>query len=131
MKEDALQMKTYSVVSKVNLFFLKYCLSPELFITACSAAVIPAGPPSTNLTVIATIGSTNVIGLKGAIEITTKFKFNITDQHLNSSFCHITSLEVYRGRKEAIQISHVGFSLSINGTVDVRQYDRCSCRFAR
>ena len=91
-------------------------------IAACSAAVIPA-EPSTNLAVMAGIDSTtesNVTSLQEASGITTKFKFNITDQPVNSSFCHISNLEVYRGRKQVIQISHDGFSLSINGTVDVR-----------
>ena len=104
-------------------------------ITACSAAVIQAGP-STNLNLIAYFATdsktmSTVISLKEAFGITTKFKFNVTDQLVNSSFCLITSLEVYRGRKETFQISHDGFSLSINGTVDVRQQDRCLCRFVQ
>ena len=96
-----------------------------MFITACSAAVIPAGP-STNLTDIAylamdSVTMSNVINLNEDSRITS-FKFNnMTDQLVNSSFCHIISLEVYRGRKEAIQIRHDGFYLSINGSVDVRQ----------
>ena len=123
MKEDVLKMETYSLV-KINAFETNsnavYLL---LFITACSATVIPA-VPSTNLTAIADFDSatmSNVTSLQEAPGITTKFKFNITDQPVNSSFCHIASLEVYRGRKQAIQISHYGFSLSINGNVNVRE----------
>ena len=92
-----------------------------MFIAVCSSAVISA-EPSVNLTVIVDLDSkamSNITSLKEASGITTKFKFNITDQPVNSSFCQITSLEVYRGKKQAIQISNDGFSLSINGTVDV------------
>ena len=48
------------------------------------------------------------------------FGFNGTNQSVNSSFCNISSLEVYRGRKQAIKISHQGFSLGDNGSVQVR-----------
>ena len=89
----------------------------------CSAAVIPA-EPSVNLSVILNLGLktvSNITSLKETSGMTTKFKFNITDQSVNSSFCHIASLEVYRGKKQAIQISHDGFSLSMSGTVDVSE----------
>ena len=35
-----------------------------------------------------------------------------------SPTCHIASLEVYRGRDQAITISHDGLSLSDNGTLE-------------
>ena len=38
---------------------------------------------------------------------------------VNSSFCHISSLEVYQGREQAIEISHQGFTLSNGGTIEV------------
>lgn len=46
--------------------------------------------------------------------------YNETHQHHDvvSPSCHITSLEVYRGRDQVIRISHDGFSLSDNGTVE-------------
>ena len=50
----------------------------------------------------------------------TMFKFNETEQLVNSSFCHIASLKVFRGRDQAIEIDHRGFSLSVNGTIEVR-----------
>ena len=34
------------------------------------------------------------------------FGFNETNQPVNSSFCNISNLEVYRGREQAIEISH-------------------------
>ena len=37
----------------------------------------------------------------------------------NGSFCAISSLEVYRGRDQAIEISHQGFSLGDGGIIEV------------
>ena len=48
------------------------------------------------------------------------FGFNETNQLVNNSFCNISSLEVYRGREQAVEISHQGFSLGYNGTIEVR-----------
>ena len=47
-----------------------------------------------------------VVALRGRAENT----------RLNSSTCQISSLEVYRGREQVIEISHQGFSLSDNGS---------------
>ena len=38
---------------------------------------------------------------------------------VNSSICHISSLEVYRGREQAIEIRYEGFILNENGTIKV------------
>ena len=38
---------------------------------------------------------------------------------VNETFCHISSLEVYRGRQKAIEIAPSGFSLSHSGTIVV------------
>ena len=43
-----------------------------------------------------------------------------TGQPVNSAFCHIISLEVYRGRNEATRISHGGFHLNQRGAIEVR-----------
>ena len=59
------------------------------------------------------------------------FHFRETDQPVNSSVCYIASLKVYRGREQATEISHKGFSLSSNGTIEVclkfngMQHDVC------
>ena len=45
--------------------------------------------------------------------------FTIKQQLVNSSACHISSLEVYRGINQAFQISHYGFSLGSNSTIEV------------
>ena len=43
-----------------------------------------------------------------------------TSQPVKSTFCQIISLEVYRGRNEAIKISHDGFHLNQSGAIEVR-----------
>jgi hypothetical protein len=47
------------------------------------------------------------------------FGFNGTNLTVKSSYCQISSLEVYRGRQQAIEISHQGFSLDDNGSIEV------------
>ena len=55
--------------------------------------------------------------------------FNLTDavvyhrptgQPVRSAFCHISSLEMYRGRNKANKISHDGFHLNQRGAIEVR-----------
>ena len=90
--------------------------------TECSSAITPTGA-STFLIPMATIYSQH-----SAINTFTNdfdeyvalFDFNETNQRVNSSFCNISSLEVYRGRKRAIEINHQGFSLNDSGSVEVR-----------
>ena len=48
------------------------------------------------------------------------FGFNGTNRTVNSSFCNISTLEVYRGMEQAIEISHQGFSLNESGSIEVR-----------
>ena len=43
-----------------------------------------------------------------------------TGQPVKSAFCHISSLEVYRGRNEVTRISHDGFHLNQRGAIEVR-----------
>ena len=47
------------------------------------------------------------------------FYFRDTEQPINKSVCAIDSLEVYRGREQAIKISHDGFTLSNSGAFEV------------
>ena len=60
--------------------------------------------------------------LKGADANTAVFIASEKYQPVNSSFCHISSLEVYRGREQAmaIEISFKGFNLSDKGIITVR-----------
>ena len=48
------------------------------------------------------------------------FGFNDTNQPVNSSFCNISNLEVYRGKEQAIEISHQGFFINDSGSIEVR-----------
>ena len=48
------------------------------------------------------------------------FGFNETNQPVNSSFCNISNLEVYRGKEQAIEISHQGFFINDSGSIEVR-----------
>ena len=54
--------------------------------------------------------------------VISKFTFEIKKELVNSNFCNISTLEVYRGREQAIEISNVGFSLNHNGSITVRQW---------
>ena len=77
--------------------------------TECSSAITPF-----NSSGIASISATMV-------EFEATFHFREANQTINSSVCDIASLEVYRGGKQAIRISHQGFTLSKNGSIKVRQ----------
>ena len=77
-----------------------------------------------NLTAIARLDSstpnvTFLLVLDNTVNNTVILKFNGTDQLVNSSFCNISSLEVYRGRQLAIEIGHGGFSLNYNSNIEV------------
>ena len=91
----------------------------------CSEAIVPTSSlhpttisvfdrPSPNVTHLLT-------GAANGTKYIETFKFNETSQLVNSSLCYISSLEVYRGRDQAIEISHQGFSLNNNGNIEVRK----------
>jgi hypothetical protein len=88
--------------------------------SGCSDAIVPTS--SLHPTTIAVFDSSSYL-LSRAGNATTyeMFKINETDQLVNSSLCHISSLEVYRGRDQAIEISHQGFSLNENGSIKVHK----------
>ena len=86
-----------------------------IIITGCSTPVIPT--QSSRLTAIAVLDSRtpNVTYLLADNRHTSEtFHFNVTDQLVNNSLCHIASLEVYRGREQVINVSYNGFSLGDN-----------------
>ena len=100
--------------------------------TACSSPIIPVRATLSENSIafldfsrISVDNSTTVIG---ADTNDTVFVVSETSQPINNSFCRISSLEVYRGREQAIKISHEGFSLNDNGTINVRQ-DLCPCMY--
>ena len=80
--------------------------------TECSSAITPIN--SSGLIAIASISAMTV-------EFEATFHFREANQTINSSVCDIASLEVYRGVKQAIEISHQGFTLSENGRIKVKQ----------
>ena len=80
--------------------------------TECSSAITPLN--SSGLIAIASISATTV-------KFEATLHFREANQTINSSVCDIASLEVYRGGKQAIRISHQGFTLSENGSIKVRQ----------
>ena len=64
-----------------------------------------------------TIINYNIMDTSSAYVVS--FGFNENNQSVNSSFCNISSLEVYRGREQAIEISHEGFTLNGSGSIEV------------
>ena len=84
-------------------------------VIGCSFAVIPTR--SSNLIAVVVLDSRtpNITYLISVDDKHASERFNY------SSSCHIASLEVYRGRDQAIGISHSGFSLSDNGAIQVLQ----------
>ena len=81
--------------------------------TECSFAITP------RLTLDLFMVDGNSAATKGRHRTNATVTYMNTSQLVNSSFCHIASLEVYRGREQVIKINHGGFSLSDNGTIEV------------
>ena len=97
--------------------------------SGCGDAIVPTS--SLYLTTIAVFDSTSAINITYLStgpengDITNEmFKVNETNQLVNSSLCQISSLEVYRGRDQAIDISNQGFSLSEKGNIKVHKYSQ-------
>ena len=95
-------------------------------LSECSHAIIPA--QYLNSTTIAhldspTVNVTYLLVADNTTNNSATFKFNEADQLVNNSHCNISSLEVYRGREQAIEISHDGFSLNNNGSIEVAVYN--------
>ena len=65
--------------------------------------------------------STNAITLnsQGIDVVDAVVSSRLHQMQITTSFCHISSLEVYRGRDQTIEISHQGFSLSEGGIIEV------------
>lgn len=91
--------------------------------TECAFAIAPIGQLNISRlaldiqinkdsTIAMTINSTG--GIASAVVV-----FTSSQQLVNNSTCHISSLEVYRGFNQAFQISHNGFFLSSNSTIEV------------
>ena len=90
------------------------------YYSGCNDAIIPN--ISLQLTILAAFDFSSAMPMFTYLQSTSyieMFKFNKTDQLVNSSLCTISSLEVYRGRQQIIEISHQGFFLSDNGGIEV------------
>ena len=91
----------------------------------CSPAILPSGSNSSSgLDLVAVVGidpdSMSIMHLvlrdRESPEI---FQFNDTDLTLNNYHCNISKLEVFRGWNQTFEISHSGFYLSVDATVEV------------
>ena len=98
--------------------------------TECPFAITPSGEPhEPRLTVYAIMGNSTTILIQtiiGGKESQTVANATIitksTNESLNNSVCDISSLEVYRGREQAIEINHTGFILGNSGTFEVNGF---------
>ena len=102
----------------IIIIILFLCFHQLLYI-ACSSSIVPSSGNKTTAVAILDSRTPNITHLKLDTDGQELFKFNETDQPVNNSFCHIASLEVFRGWEQAIQISHSGFSLTRNGSIEV------------
>ena len=90
------------------------------YYSGCNDAIVPTS--SLQLTTIAAFDFSSAMPMFAYLQSTSyieMFKFNKTDQPVNSSLCTISSLEVYRGRQQTIEISYQGFFLSDRGSIEV------------
>ena len=103
--------------------------------TGCSFIITPTRQSSFLIPIVVDITDMQYSKIVNAINSTdfnlyaVSFGFNITKQPVNSSFCQISSLEVYRGREQAIEISYQGFSLSGSGSIEVSKIHCCMLRY--
>ena len=87
----------------------------------CSFAITPTGKPRLLRLIIKTVnGTSRLQTINGMSALNATIVVKGTQQQVNSSLCHISSLAVYRGRNQVIEISHHGFSLSDSGTIEVQ-----------
>ena len=112
--------------------FDHYDLAPNLIHTECVFAITPVEDSNNSrLDLKITItNSTLTLGqTTSGYEITNAavtFKNHSAIEKVNSTVCHISTLEVYRGRDQAIEIRHSGFSLGDNGSIEVLQWMVCA-----
>ena len=102
-----------------------YLLNPSLNLhTECSFVTAPVGEFNTsrlilnikmeNTSATAQTANTSEYIVNAVVTFRTTAELVI-----NSSTCHISGLEVYRGKEQAFKIKHQGFSLTENGTIKV------------
>ena len=95
-----------------------------MYFTECSRYLV-ANDSSNQIPIVIFNNNSNPTSLMVGdrnINRMTLFHFNGTNQLIERSSCQIDSLEVYRGREQAFQINHHGFSLTDNGAIEVHGY---------
>ena len=120
-------MKNYLMVSstvKTHLRLLELCITSDCNFTITSTEEESSSHSRRLALIIDYQNDTELITAATTFNSSTNLTdavvfYRSTDQPVNSSFCHIASLEVYRGRDQAIKIRHYGFSLSQRGTIEV------------
>lgn len=85
----------------------------------CSNAIVPTESEDT-IAVSSTSSNITRLTVTAEVDGGATFRFSEEEKPLESSLCHVSSLEVFRGRSQAIKIDHDGFSLGPNGTIEVR-----------
>ena len=87
----------------------------------CSFAIAPTGKPCLlRLTIKTVNGTSRLQTINGTSALNATVVVRGTQQQVNSSLCHISSLAVYRGRDQVTEISYHGFNLSDSGTIEVQ-----------
>jgi hypothetical protein len=91
------------------------CLHLLCYTTACRFAISSRQDPSSYQI---TLFVTDQGQFQSSVAVVT-YEPHRQAVNVNNTLCHISSLEVYRGREQAIEISHDGFLLTENGNINV------------
>ena len=97
---------------------------PQSLYTECSFVITPFGDTGLTQRLLLRLEMTGTSTTAQTLNtnedlVNAIVTFRSREEQVNSSLCQISSLEVYRGRDQAIEISHQGFSLSGSGTIEV------------
>ena len=128
MKGSVLTIKFCTMVlilRSISSYNINYCLSWFIvcYTTACRFA-ISSHQDSSSYQI--TLFINNQGQFQSSVVVATyESHGQCCSRVVNNSLCHISSLEVYRGREQAIEISHDGLSLTENGAINVRFNDCC------
>ena len=107
-------IRIYSMVRLLCAYIQNVIIATLLASIECPYAINPTGESHPLRFITVTVNGTSRL----ETSIGTGVYTNVTIT-VDSSFCRISSLEVYRGREQAIGISHEGISLGNSGTIEV------------
>ena len=88
----------------------------------CSFAITATGEPYQPILTINAMNRSRLQIIHGTETQNVTVIVTSTKKQVNNSVCRISSLEVYRGREQAIEIGHDGFSLGNSGTIEVNNH---------